>query len=350
MGKVLENGTAPVAFLICAIGLLSACSKPSFSTNFNPGPFRNSPTPITLCFDLRNDTRPTAGLIIKVDQTVPTGPHTVALPFESTDPSLNSSIYAAWGSYDDTTIINYYTSPTNGIYDLSFVPKFGTASPAQWSEDPKELTQSSIFLIKSSSLTRHFIFKYPDGDNERQRWLGNVSSIANSKIDSIGIILPENVEGRAIRRTNRTSVPDPIHEAGGAKFYPATQSLAQGVGAIHIKYELPPTQNQKALIEEITKAVIVFISPSVQLIVRVLRKPGQKKSATRLIWIFGSIQAIVLFVLIYLAITSWQESVGRAITQLVTATLAGIFTAYNIWEEKKGATPPSAAPATPANK
>src|ERR1700730_17326934 len=340
MSRILaKRKTVLVTFLSLALVISSACSNQPFPSKFSPAPFKDSPNAITLCFDLRDDSHPVAGMILKLNQTATVESHTLALPFDSTAAAMNREIYSTWGSYDESTIVNYHTSrSSNGIYDMAFVPSFGTTQADQWPEDPRELNQFSIYFIKSSNLTRHFIFKYPDADPERKRWLQNMSMVANTNIDAIGVVLPPDVVGKAIRRTNRTSVPDPIYEIGIAKFYPATQNAAQGVGAIHIKYELPPTENYKAIIEEGTKALILFISPSIQLVVRLLRKPKQKKLAKRLIWIFAGIQAIVLIVLLYFAYVSWQDSIGRAISQLTTAILSGLFTAYNLWEEKKSAT------------
>lgn len=331
--------TISIVLLSLALFSLAGCSKQAFPSTFNAAPFKDSPSSVSLCFDLRDDNHPVAGLVLKVAPTDPAQSHTVALPFDSKNPVMNREIFSTWGSYDGTTLITYYSHPSSiGIYDLGFVPGFGPTPVDQWSEDPRELSESSIFFVKSSSFTRHFVFRFPEGNPERNRWLQNVSVVANTTVDSIGVVLPPNIDAKAIRKTNRTSVPDPIAEIGIAKFYPATQNAAKGVDAIHVKYELPPTQNQKAIIEEITRTVILFIAPAFQFIVRNFRKPENRKRGKRMIWVFGGIQVIVFIALFYLASVSWQESVGRAAVQLLTAILAGLFTAYNLWEDKKNST------------
>jgi hypothetical protein len=262
--------------------------------------------------------------------------HTVALPFDSSAPNLSGPIYATWGSYDETTLIHYQTFPsTNGIYHVGFVPMIDPGPVTQWPEDPNELAQASVFLIKSSSLIRHFIFKYPEADPGRKRWEQETSVVANTPIDSIAVVLPPDAEGKSIRRTNRSSNPDPIYEIGITKFYPATQNAAHGATAIHVKYERSPSEDEKAVIEESVKAIILFLAPFVQFTVRKLRKADQRQGAKKLIWIFAGIWLIAFVILLYLAYTSWQESIGRAITQLFTALLSGLFTAHNLWEEKK---------------
>ncbi|HEV2800382.1 MAG TPA: hypothetical protein VGW12_07790 [Pyrinomonadaceae bacterium] len=321
--------------IICAIGSFSSCVKQTPTSDFNPAPYRDSPSAVTLCFDLRNDDHPIAGLVLKVNQVANLESHAVALPFESAHVSMNREIYSTWGSYEDMTLINYHTSPsTSGTYSIGIVPIVGLAPPEQWSEDPYELEGASVYFIKTSSLVRHFIFRYPDADPKRRQWLQDIAGLANTNVESVGIVLPPNIEGRAIRRTNRTSVPDPVLEAGITKFYPTSKQAAQ-VDAIHIKYELPPNKNQQLIIEQTIKLVIALIPPILQFLVIRLRRPEQKKRAKRLIWIIASVQVILLVGLLYMAYSSWQESTGKALGDLTAAIISGLFTAYNLWDEKK---------------
>jgi hypothetical protein len=334
----LQRGVTLIA-IICAIGGFSSCAKQSPALGFNPAPYRDSPSAVTLCFDLRNDDHPIAGLVLKVNQSANVEAHVVALPLESSNVSMSREIYSTWGSYENMTLIGYHTSPsTGGTYSVGIVPIVGLAPPDPWSEDPHELEGGSVYFIKSSSLVRHFIFKYPDADPGRRQWLQDMAGIANTNVESIGIVLPPNIEGRAIRRTTRTSVPDPVLESGITKFYPASKNAAQ-VDALHIKYELPPNKNQQLIIEEGIKLVIALIPPAVQFIVIRLRRPEQKKRAKRLIWIIAGVQVILLAGLLYMAYSAWEESTGKTLADLTTAIISGIFTGYNLWDEKKDSSP-----------
>lgn len=333
MSKTLKRTVFLVALLSAAI-MHSGCGEQTSPNNFTASPFRDSPATVTLCFDLRNDEHPTAGLLLKVSQTTKPEPHTVALPFDSESVAVSRDLYSTWGSYDATTLITYYSSPnTGGTLALGIVPIFGPC-PDQWADDPHDLVQSSLFLSKLN-LTRHFIFKYPDLDRDRKQWLQDLSNVTNTNIDLVAVALPQDAIGKEIRRTGRTSIPNHQFENGTTKFYAAAGTGAQGADAIQIKYEIPPNKKQRFIVETIVKGVIAFLPPAVQLIVLRLRRPDQKARARRLILIVAGIQLLVLVVLIYMGVSVWEESIERALSDLLTALGAAVLTGYALLEEKK---------------
>jgi hypothetical protein len=347
MKKDLKSRIAIIAFIFYSICTFSACTKKSSPSDFNSAPFKDSPSTVTLCFDLRNDAHPVAGLVLKLNQTSGVETHQVALPFESSSVATNSEIFSTWGSYGSTTLISYHTSPTaSGNYALGIVPDFGPSPPDPWDEDPRELNESSVYFIRSNNFIRHFVFKYPDADPNKKQWLQNLSLIADKPVESIGVILPTKEIGKEIRRTGRTSIPDPIYDAGAVKFYPAKSIKVgdQDVGALYIKYELPPTKWQEIIIEQLIKLVVALLPPIVQFIVLRLRRPEQRRQAKRLIWVIAGVQVLLITGLIYMAVSAWNEptleSTSKAFADLTTAILSGLFTGYNLWEDKKSTNAP----------
>lgn len=334
MSKTPKRSILLSTLLATVIVTSISCVKQQFPQEFIYSSFKDSPGVVTLCFDLQDDARPMSGVVLKLSQAEKPESHLLILPFDSLAVGTNREIYSTWGSYDSTTLITYYTLPhTSGIYGLGIIPVFGS-SPEQWFDDPRDLNQSSIFLLRFG-LTRHFIFKYSDIDPNRKQWLQEFSTIINTCIDSIGVAIPQNAFGREIKKSGRTSTPSPMFEGRIAKFYPSSSKAAQGVEAIHIKYELPPNKIQQRIVENIITLIVVLFSPGIQLIVLKSRSPESKKLAKLMIWIVACIQFILFTYLLYKMFTTWEESFEKALGNLVIAILEGLFTGYVFWQDKK---------------
>jgi len=287
-----------------------------------------------MCFDLRNDSEPTAGLILKVGETATSESHTLVLPFESQKPSLPREIFPTWGSYDRTTLIGFHSSPSvNGVFDVGMVPIFGP-TPTDWADDVHDVTGGSLFFLRYG-LTRHFIYRYPDADPNRRSWQSKLAAIKDTDVDSIAVTLPPYVVGKEIKRTNQTSIPSPLLDLDGAKFYPPTSLAAGGTDSIYLKYELPPNKKQDVFIEQFVKLVIAFIAPGIQLFVNLLRRWGFRGKVKMLIWITASVQLVFISVLVYLAFSNWQESTFKALTDLLIALSSASFLGYVLWKEKQ---------------
>jgi len=330
----IKASTLLVGLLTALSLFLISCSKANRSSAFSSGGFKDGPGAATLCFDLRNDSEPMSGLVLKVSPTVPSAAHTVALPFESTSASSRREIYSSWGSYEATTLIGFHTSQNvSGVYDVGIAPVFGP-TPSQWADDPNDLVGGSVFFLRYG-LTRHFIFKFPDADRDRIRWQQALSAIRDTEVDSIAVALPAYVSGREIKRTNQTSIPPPMLESSGVKFYPATSIAAGGRETIYLKYEIPPNRAQDIFVEQTIKTVVAFIAPLIQVLILWFRKPEKRRRAKILIWVAASIQVVIILLLGYLAFSSWQESTFKALNDLLVAISTALISAYVLWQEKK---------------
>lgn len=321
-----------IVLLIAIMSIIIGCSQKQSSDNFDSTSFKQSPGAITLCFDLRNDANPKTGLLLKIPSKTLNESHTLALPFGSTNISTRKEIYSTWGSYDSTTLVRFYSlSNIGGNYEISVSPNFG-ATPSQWNDDIRDLPSSSLFLLKYG-LTRHFIYKYPDADPNKKQWLQEIGQINDTNIDFVAVALPSDSTGKEIKRTNQTSIPQPM-VLEEIKFFPAT-SKSDGINAIYVKYEIPPNKEQQVLIEQGVKGVISIIPIFVQLIIFLYIKPKNRSRAKIFIWIFAFIQLLIILWLFYSSFSLWQESTIKSITDLIFALITGALSGILLYKEKQ---------------
>ncbi|HEV3458579.1 MAG TPA: hypothetical protein VHG32_18630 [Thermoanaerobaculia bacterium] len=309
------------------------------SPRLDTSAFRNNAS-VTLCFDLRDDRHPLAGLLLKPGTSQGPTAHSVALPFQSAAASADEEIYSRWGSYGDTTLITFTSSPnTTGTYGIGLLPIFPNA-PEAWGDDPGpddlDRSRSSIFyLAVPKSNLRQFIYKYPDVDRFRNDWLTAMSSVADTTIDRIAVLLPANAQGRPIHHQDRTVVPDAT-SSGPVRIFPGRATgLQPPVPAVQIRYELPETTRQEVLIEEVSKLLGALLPPGLALFILffgTLNSPRQ-----RLLWIgcLSLVQISVIAVFIYLASSSWSESTSKAVADLGIAFISASLAAFALWKDKK---------------
>jgi hypothetical protein len=310
------------------------CSPQRSSDNFDPAVFTQSSGAVTLCFDLRNDASPKAGLLLKV-QPKPAGEsHTLALPFGSTNVSARREIYSTAGSYDSTTLVRFYApANTAGSYEISVAPGFGTAPP-QWSGDVRDLPAASLYFLKDN-LTRHFIYKYPDADPNKKTWLEEIGKISDTNIDWVAVALPADSSGKEIKRTNKTAIPEP-QILGDAKFFPATSAaINKTEAAIYVKYEVPPNNQQQVFIQQGVKSVISIIPLFVQFIIFLYGDTKNRRPAKILMWIFAGLQALIIAWLIYSVFSSWDESTVKSVWDLIIAIFTGTAGGILVYKGKK---------------
>lgn len=318
--------------LLCWILLfLSACSNQDGSEVFESKVFDNDQSIVTLAFDLRNDNLHIAGLLINAQNFVTTTHKTIALPFSSRHVSLNKGIFSTWGSYEETTLVSYYLTPaTSGIYSIGMVPSLEPAPEIY--TDPDDV-ESSLSFIKLG-LERIFIYKYPDTDPYRVKWLQDVSVISNTEIDLIGVVLPNDAVGKEIRGTGLTEIPRHVFENRQAKFYPAN-GVTAGEKALEIKYELPPTRNQEIFLEYGIKLFAIILAPLAKLIIDKPEIPEDKNKKRHEIIITSLVgfEILIIILLMIFMFLRGDSMLERSLDLIIIVIGAGM-TAYVVWREK----------------
>ena len=334
MRKNSTLGRIRIFFSILILPILASCSKQR-GNDFDLATFENDQGKVTLAFDLREDDTPIAGLVINAtSMTIPTL-QTVALPFASESVSSNEEIFSTSGSYDETTLISYYLmNTTNKTYGISIIPIF-QPPPENYSR-PDDI-KYSVAIIKDG-LDRFFVFRYPDSDPYRQKWIEETSVIANTEIDFIGIALPRGAKGQQIRDTDSIAIPNYSFQTNNAKFYPANSKMAK-TDSLEIKYRLPPTQGQNYVLQYGVTLFLALLSPFIQILVKTLNAPQEQNTKTYkalMISLIG-VQSLIIIVLIIFAIREWDESSVDAISKLVIAVIGGFVTGYVLWLSNKSA-------------
>lgn len=181
-------------------------------------------------------------------------------------------------------------------------------------KDTKEAERISapIALIVDGQ-TRTLLYRYPieDGHTTLTSFLRKNSD----ELDLIGVILPQ--DARAIEvRPGRTSDPPELFNKDRVGYYPAKR---QGSSErLEISYLLPPTEEQKALIEFLGKLFAAIITPLVTIILTKTITPAQIARRRQVIVGGIGIQLLVLAGLIYF---SYQWEGGLSMSNLSEAIL-----------------------------
>jgi hypothetical protein len=310
--------------------LLTACAgKTEEPSAFDSKLFSNNKFNVTLGFDLRNDNSPIAGLVINARGTTSARPilETIALPFESSSVENNQPLFSTSGSFNQSTLINYYLFPTTyGQFYIGIVPEF--EPPPKLYTVPDDV-QYSVALVRMG-LVRIFVYKYPEVDSNRPDWLLNEGVLANTQIDAIGVVYPKDAQGAPIRDTTVTAIPGPLaYKNGNARFYPANSVAAGNVRAIEIEYRVPADQTSE-LIQEYGLKLFGILLPLGMIFYRRLSK---RKGNMLLFYIVVGIQAAIVIVLLGVSILSWGDSSLHNVLDLMLAIIGAIIAVYSLRSE-----------------
>lgn len=309
---------------------LTACaSKANYPADFEEDVFANDQFSVTLGFDLRNDDLPMAGLIINIPKNSSSELKTITLPFASSTVKPNETLLSTYGSFNDTTIVNYYlSSATYGQFSIGITPVFSPSPEAYTNPDD---TQYSVTLVKVG-LERFFVYKYPDADPYKKTWLQNIGALANTNIDAIGVTYPKDAQGIQIRDTGLTAIPVAyLYRNGKARFYPSNSKDAGNVNALEVRYKLSPTQSQK-LAQEYGLKLLGILTPFFAKLYIDSTKNKKRKVFT---YIIAGIQGIIFIWLLVVAIQSWGEAGLNTFFDLTLAIVVGLITGYSLWQEKR---------------
>lgn len=307
-----------IIFLVITLVLLSACkTQIDSSSSFDPTMFENAQYDVSLGFDLRNDDEPIAGLVINAKNVTAPINHTIALPFESSSFEPTDQLFSTWGSFPDSTIINYYLTPTtNGTYSIGIVPTFQTVLSNYYDFDDIE---SSVALVRIGA-ERVFVYRYPEKDPRRPNWVQRESLIANTELDAIGVVYPKGAIPIGIRDTQQTAIPTPFpFRNGKARFYPANRNKAR-VEALEVKYQLPPTDQQKHFVDLGSKLFAVILIP----LIKLFRKKASRQKHKILVYTLFGIQIIILLFLVVTFIRSWSGPNISAFIDMFAVIIGGI--------------------------
>ena len=298
--------------------------------------FSNDLSESTLCFDLRNESKPISGIVFNYSQIQDVESHIIEIPFGTKDVEENVDLFLTWGVYKDTTIIQYITSSnSNSKYGIEIIPIFGDLSAL--STDIGYLSETIYY--ENSGNEYIFIYKYPEFDEKRKkRSVAEVRQVF-TKFDSIGIALPAKSTGLEIDDTGKTFLPDPIFYNDFAYFFPGTGEGLSETEAIIVRYSLPVSETQKFIFNLIFKLFTVTAPYIIQILtIKLLLSPTDEinwKSRRR--W---SVFLLVVQLVCSIALGIWaalgsSSSQNLALGDIIAAVIGGIISSILLIEKLK---------------
>jgi hypothetical protein len=265
------------------LSLLLSCVSPCLA-RFDPEPFQSDQVHVVVGIDLTDESAISMGVVIRDNESHEPKSARIVLPFPSTKAGGNDQILSTWGSYEKATYISLIL-PGTGV---SYYPI--ELTPVIHRSDGDLSTSDFPIVFAEDGQARTFIYRYPPEKPVE----GSVAFFARSgalPVDAVAVLLPQDARPLEVR-PGKTSDPPDIFYKGHVGFYPATR---QGVSdRLEIRYWLPATESQKALVEFLTKFFALIAAPLATIIVT--RVTGRVAGMRRyLVIVVGvSVQCIVL--------------------------------------------------------
>ncbi len=290
---------------------------------------------VILCFDLRNDVDPIAGLVIKSSSSQLPRQHFVALPFGSTSVSPNETLFATSGSYKDFTIINYiFSSRSGGPTGIGMIPIFDPSPQTPYSVD--DLT-GSLYLIRDG-LERRFIYVYPTSESGMGVLPPEIQKILTDTPDAIAIAIP-NAAVRKEIRLGQTEIPARIFSNKIAAYYPASSIQPR---LLEVRYEVPPSTEQKLVLEYGIKIVAAILTPLLGLL---FLSSGKITRAKSIILFIGLILEIIILIIVFkVAFIVKGESELKTKLDFLVVIIGALFTTIALWIKARGEQRPKVNP------
>jgi hypothetical protein len=279
---------------------------------------------VVLCFDLRDDLHPTAGLTLNISAPDKKELH-VLLPFRTTAFETDQALLSTWGNYRDFTLINFFET-SSGIHGIGFDPVFSEQLPL----DEQQL--SSTLTLQRLGLERRFIYSHHISSNAKSFPL-EVQGIDDQGLDAIGVIRPDNAIGLELRN-GRTEDPEAFASNGHARFYMAIDSKGSP-NKIEVRYELPPTPFQTLILSYISKVAGAFAAPFVVILFLSVKESVRPKTRRIALWVFGMIQVAVILWLAYTAWSTRNQLATNAVADWTIVALTAVASAVPLWIKRE---------------
>ena len=202
--------------------------------------------PILLAFDLQDDERPSAGLIVGGAATnLPASDFNITLPFKILNEGVNEKGLFRVGRYSTWTLITF--SNMNNVWPqaIDFVPEFDRSTEAY---NASQTGGSTIYLTSEGQL-RRFRYRYPNVTSSKS--LASIpQNFQTRNPDAIALALPKGAQEVAVA-PNKLSIP-PRQDPDGV--FPAV-SPDPNQQFLEIAYQVPPTSLQRAVVKWGVKAI-----------------------------------------------------------------------------------------------
>jgi len=279
----------------------------------------------TLCFDLRDENKLTAGLVVAIS-TRDNSETRMLLPFKTTKSLSAASILSTTGTAEGGTLVSFYsTSP--GVSVVSLEPEFDTSSDS----DNDRLSNSPLSFV-INGVERRFVYR---GSTERSDISQEARAIYSQSPDEIAVARPPNYDGLEIRPgTGKTEEPDSLSHNSFATFFPATSADGRPT-TITLRYRVPSTPFQTLFVSYASKIFAGFAAPFIALVF--LPRSENLKPRTRRIFLLvvGIIQVALLIGFVYAAWKTRGDATATAIWDWIVVVVVAIGAGVPLWMKKE---------------
>jgi hypothetical protein len=274
---------------------------------------------VVVGIDLSDEANISAGVVIKDGESHEPTNTTIVLPFPTSKSGENAQILSTWGSYNGSTVISFVL-PGTGVayYPIDLTPVI--------QRDNRGDSSSAQIALSEDGQARTFIYRYSP-ETPVEDAVSAFARKASLPINAVAVLLPRDARPLEVR-PGKTSDPPDIFYKDRVGFYPATR---QGLSdRLELRYWLPATEGQKALIEFLTKFFALVAAPLATIIVT--RVTGRVAGVRRrwVIVLGVGIQCIVLLVIGTLSFR-WSGAISTSnVIDLVIGILGAVIS-FVVW-------------------
>jgi hypothetical protein len=280
---------------------------------------------VVLCFDLRNDSQPTADIAVRVD-SADQKQCSIFLPFRTTLFKPDRSLLSTWGEFANFTLIRY-SNENIGTFAMSLSPVFDTAEGAL-----DEGGSTSALAFVRLGLERRFLYRNrPMTGPQPDHPITDRPDLV--KIDAIGVARPEHVTGIELKN-GRTEKPDAFVDNETVRFYPAADEKGEG-STVEVRYQLPPTKFQTLVLAYISKLAAAFAGPFVAIVFFTVKENVRPRTRRYVLLVLVVVQLLIFGWLTYTAWSTRTESAATAVLDWVVVAITAFGSALPLWLKRE---------------
>ncbi|PYV97090.1 MAG: hypothetical protein DMG89_15660 [Acidobacteria bacterium] len=303
------------------LGFLIACPMWVLAqTGFDSKACRIEGTHTVLCFNLKDDSNPRAGVVLTIDS--PTNKESLLfLPFETKSSDPDPTLLSTWGSYEGFTLVSF-VEVNGGSHVIGLDPVFESYA------DDDDLAPKSSLYFRRRGLERLFVYQH-SVQSRQSNFSEQIRNLASRPIDVVGIVRPKDAKGLELR-DGRTENPAAFLSREQSRFYHANDEGGNG-SKIEVKYALQPTPLQKQALLYSGKLAGALIAPIIAILFLSAKENVRPTTRRIVLWILGLVQLVFCCYLVYTAWSIRGETGTSGILDWAMALISAVTAGLPLW-------------------